>query len=58
MNESNKIDVNDAQLVYNMYMGKYSDFSTVTMAKFLKADVNGDKEINSADAIAIVAEAV
>ena len=56
VNESGKVDINDAQLVFDMYNNEYQDFSVVTMQKFLKADVNGSKSVNSQDAIAIVSE--
>lgn len=54
VNMTGTADVNDAQLVYDMYNGKYSDFTTVTVQKFLNADVNTDKVINAADAVAVV----
>lgn len=57
VNETGLVDINDAQLAYNMYKGKYSDFSEVSVRKFLKADANSDGKLNSADAVAIVAEA-
>lgn len=56
VNASNKVDINDAQLVYDMYNGAYSDFTAVTVEKFLRADVNFDKTINVQDASAIVNE--
>ena len=55
---NNTVDINDAQLVFDMYNNKYQDFETVTMQKFLKADVNGDKTINVNDAAAVVSEIV
>ena len=54
VNGTNNVDVNDAQLVYNMYNVKYGDFSTVSMLKFLRADVNGDKTVSTLDSAAIV----
>lgn len=54
VNMSNAVDINDAQLVYDIYNGKYEDFSVVVMQKFLNADVNGDKIVNVADAAAVV----
>ena len=49
------IDVNDAQLAYDMYKAKYDSFdAAVSMLKFLNADVNGDKKVNVTDATAIV----
>ncbi len=54
VNASKSIDVNDAQLVYDIYNAKYTDFNTVSMYKFLCADMNGDKKIDVNDAAAIV----
>ena len=48
------VDTNDAQLIYNMYNFYYNDFTTVSMEKFLRADLNGDKTINVSDAAAVV----
>ena len=56
---SGTVDINDAQLVFDMYNNKYQDFTNnATMQKFLKADVNGDKTINTGDAAAVVSEIV
>ena len=49
-----KIDVNDAQLVWNMYNAKYEDFNTVSMRKFLEADLNGDHKLTVLDAAAVI----
>ena len=60
VNKSGKVDINDAQLVYNMYSDAYADITeSVTVEKFLLADVAGgestnDKQITTADATAIV----
>ena len=54
VNGTGLIDVNDAQLTYDMYNTKYSSFDIVSMLKFLNADVSGDKKVNTADATAIV----
>ncbi len=54
VNGTKAIDVNDAQLVYDIYNAKYESFDSVSMYKFLCADVNGDKVINVSDAAAIV----
>jgi len=54
VNGTKLIDVNDAQLTYDMYNAKYDSFDAVSMLKFLNADVNGDKTINTQDAAAIV----
>lgn len=48
------VDINDAQLVWNMYNAQYSDFDTVNIRKFLEADMNGDKTVSVLDATAIV----
>lgn len=55
VNMTNKEDANDAQLVYNMYNAMYTDFSVVSMEKFLRADVETDKVLNVDDAAAIIA---
>lgn len=54
VNKSGRMDINDAQLVYDIYNGTYFDFTKVSMEKFLLADVNCDKMVNSADAVVIV----
>ena len=54
VNMSGKVDVNDAQLVYDMYNGTYSDFTQVSVEKFLRADVNATKAVDHTDAVAIV----
>lgn len=54
VNLTGKIDVNDAQLVWNMYNAKYADFSTVSMRKFLEADLNGDRKLTVLDAAAVI----
>ena len=55
VNETNVVDINDAQLTYDIYTGKYTDFEKVSVRKFLRADTNADKVVNSADAVAVVA---
>ena len=54
VNMTGKVDVNDAQLVYDMYNGTYSDFTQVSVEKFLRADVNATKAVDHTDAVAIV----
>ena len=54
VNGTKVIDVNDAQLTYDMYNAKYDSFDVVSMLKFLNADVNCDKKVNVNDATAIV----
>ena len=55
VNETNVVDINDAQLTYDIYTGRYTDFEKVSVRKFLRADTNSDKVVNSADAVAVVA---
>ena len=47
-NDSGLLDVNDAQLVYDMYMNMYQ-FNDLTQAMWLRADANGDRTINILD---------
>ena len=61
VNGSNNIDVNDAQLVYDMYKGLYDEFTdSLTMKKFLEADlsdvVNNENSslLNTNDVMAII----
>lgn len=54
VNGTNVIDVNDAQLVYDMYNAKYASFDACTMLKFLNADLNNDKLVDATDAAAVV----
>ena len=53
VNYTGLVDINDAQLVYNIYNAKYDSFDVVEMKMFLSADINGDKQVNSLDASAI-----
>ncbi len=59
VNGSKTVDINDAQLVYDLYNAHYSSFDTVTMYKFLCADVSdstpdGATLLNVNDAVAVV----
>lgn len=54
VNGTGTVDVNDAQLTYDIYNTKYGNFDTVSMLKFLNADVNFDKTVNVEDTAAIV----
>ena len=54
VNQTGKVDVNDAQLVYNIYNAQYDSFDTVSVAKFLEADCTGDRTVNVSDAAFIV----
>lgn len=53
VNYTGTADINDAQLVYNIYNAKYDSFDVVEMKMFLSADINGDKVVNVQDAGAI-----
>lgn len=68
VNVSGYLDVNDAQLVYDIYSGKYPEFcmtnklkgqyveqqTEVTMTKYLRADVNRDMKVDIHDAADII----
>lgn len=57
VNQTKSVDINDAQLVWNMYNAEYkadTDFQTVNRLKYLSADMNGDKTVSVLDATAIV----
>lgn len=53
VNYTGTADINDAQLVYNIYNAKYDSFDVVEMKMFLSADINGDKVVNVQDASAV-----
>lgn len=55
VNLTSVADINDAQLVWNMYNAEYSDFKQVNVRKFLEADMTADGKLNTADAAAIIA---
>lgn len=55
VNGTGLVDINDAQMVYNMYNAKYTAFDTnTTIAKFLAADMNSSRTITVEDAAAVV----
>ena len=54
VNGTTVIDVNDAQLVYDIYNAEYQTFTDLPMSKFLRADVNVDKLVDVQDAAAVV----
>mgnify|MGYP002534529949 CR=1 FL=1 len=56
VNGTGLVDINDAQLVYNIYKVKYDSFNNTTMAMFLAADMNGSKRVDVNDAAAVVAK--
>ena len=50
------VDVNDAQLVYDMYLARYGEFTQqLPVEAFLKADMDGSRSITVKDAAEIVA---
>lgn len=50
-----KVDANDAQLVWNIYNGqRYTSFNELPMEKFLRADVDADGDVDVDDAAEIV----
>lgn len=55
VNLTKAADINDAQLVWNMYNAEYSDFQQVNVRKFLEADMTADGKLDTADAAAIIA---
>lgn len=58
VNGSDQVDINDAQLVYDMYNVKYDNIDAVGMAKFLNADTTGNGVVDVNDAAAIVNEII
>ena len=56
VNLTGSVDINDAQLVWNMYNAEYSDFQAVNVRKFLEADMTADGKLDTADATAITAK--
>lgn len=51
VNGTGHIDINDAQYVYDLYNAKYS---ALDMEKFLRCDVNGNREVNVEDVRMVV----
>lgn len=51
VNGTGRIDINDAQYVYDLYNAKYS---ALDMEKFLRCDVNGNREVNVEDVRMVV----
>ena len=43
------MDMNDARLIQDLYQAKYDTFDTITMMKYLRADVNGDRKVDIRD---------
>ena len=51
VNGTGRIDINDAQYVYDLYNAKHS---ALDMEKFLRCDVNGNREVNVEDVRMVV----
>lgn len=51
VNGTGHIDINDAQYIYDLYNAKHS---ALDMEKFLRCDVNGDREVSVDDVQAVV----
>lgn len=56
VNKTGQIDINDAQLVYDMYKAAYDNFDTVSVERFLRADMDGSKNLTVEDAVEVVSE--
>lgn len=54
INMTGQVDVNDAQLVYDMYKARYTDFEKISVKSFLLADVNADRKVALNDAVAVL----
>ena len=55
VNGTSKVDVNDAQLVYDMYNAAYEEFTDkLTVEKFLEADMETDGKLDTKDVAAII----
>lgn len=56
VNMTGGVDINDAQLIVNMYNADYTGFAgNVTMEKFLRADMDGSKVVDNTDVLKIIA---
>lgn len=51
VNGTGRIDINDAQYIYDLYNAKHS---ALDMEKFLRCDVNGDRRVNVEDVRMVV----
>ncbi|MDD6786321.1 MAG: cohesin domain-containing protein, partial [Eggerthellales bacterium] len=52
-NLNGKVNIVDAQIAYDISCCVYTDFSVLPMMGFFNAEVNGDKFVDAADALAI-----
>ena len=53
VNNNNRTNIVDAQIIYDIACGIYTDFSVLSMRDMLAADVTGDEVIDAADAYAL-----
>ena len=52
---SGSVNINDAQLAYDMYKASYMEFTqNLPMLKFLEADVKTDSKLDTQDVAAII----
>ena len=51
VNGTGRIDINDAQYIYDLYNAKHS---ALDMEKFLRCDVNSNREVNVEDVRMVV----
>ena len=55
INGTTKVDVNDAQVAYDMYNAHYTEFTKdLPMLKFLEADMKTDAKLDTQDVAAII----
>ena len=55
VNETTQVDVNDAQLAYDMYNASYMEFTEhLPVLKFLEADMTTDSKLDTKDVAAII----
>ena len=55
VNGTTKVDINDAQLAYDMYNASYMEFTdNLPMLKFLEADMETDGKLDTKDVAAII----
>lgn len=58
VNASGTTDVNDLQLIYDLYNGVYDSFDQASMKKFLLADRTKDRQLDSQDAVKLAGELI
>ena len=58
VNASGTTDVNDLQLIYDLYNGVYDSFDQASMKKFLLADRTKDRTLNSQDAVSLASQVI